>query len=120
MASSGLDERVRGVLENIRMKRTQKMKIHPHTIVVTLESADHINAGAAFFTNYSNPYVILNTITGGPSGLCIAVTKSKVLRNTLSPKWDEELDICMKGTGHLVLTVMNRNMIISDNFLGQV
>ncbi len=61
-------------------------------------------------------------MTNGTSGNTVSIYKSKVIQNTLNPVWNEEgIAVGFKGNNDvLVLTMFDKDLVGSDDFMGQV
>lgn len=116
---------IRGYLGRRRYRLIRRQI--PHVIIVFLKSVNGMRGSTAgFFHSTPRPYVIINTLKtskkpGTTDEQCVATTRSKVASTSADVStWDEELQICMRGEGHLALTVMSSQSVTNEAFLGQV
>lgn len=118
-------------LQHAKLKLRQLIQHQRNILIVTLKQAVDINIGDV---SSSDPYVLLHAEYGKswrnpkyatPSlknpDASLSVHKSHVINNTLHPIWNEEL-VALNTTGadKLVLTLMDKDTISSDDFLGEV
>ena len=85
-----------------------------------VESAQDVNVPTGFLGFQPQIYVIANCLHGNDRKTCHSSSKTKDVTSSSDSQWQEELTLCGSPSGILTLTLVSRQLVTADTFLGQV
>ena len=89
------------------------MAKRPAQYVFTIKIVEAEDLKACDPSGFSDPYLVLGDEYGK------RLTKTRVIKNNLNPRWDESVDITVSGPLNIIATIWDYDMIGDHDFVGR-
>lgn len=99
--------------EALKRLESQTKQRRPNKFVFTIKIVEAEDLKACDNNGYSDPYVVL------VDEFQKRLMKTRVVTKTLSPRWDETIDITVSGPVNIIAMIWDSDLIGDDDYIGR-
>ena len=102
-----------------RRRFKKRLKNIAHTIMIKLQDCRDLNLVDRTADGGGELFVVFNTIRSN-TNTCLSMARSNPIPKDLNVRFDENLQVCMKGDGKFTVTVIETDLDGNNYLIGQV